>query len=79
MRTRTVKLTPGERPNLCRLVVLAGLGAITALLVNTPARAQDRMGEIDQMFSWTTPNGAGCAPGVARTSGNPVGGRPSGR
>ena len=61
MKTRTVNLIPGERPNLRRLMALSGLGAITVLLVGTPAYAQDKTSEIDKIFSWVTPGMPGCA------------------
>src|SRR5262245_25323390 len=33
---------------------------VTALLVGTPAYAQDKTSEIDKIFSWTKPNEPGC-------------------
>ncbi len=63
---KNVNLTPSERPNSRRLVVLTGLVAVTALLVGTPAYGQDKTGEIDKIFSWATPNAPGCAVAVSR-------------
>jgi len=34
---------------------------VAALLVSTPAHAQDRTSEIDKIFSWVTPGMPGCA------------------
>ncbi len=38
----------------------------TALLLGTPAYAQDKTGEIDKIFSFATPATPGCAVGVSR-------------
>jgi len=39
---------------------------VTALLVGTPAYAQDKTGEIDKIFSWATPATPGCAVAVSQ-------------
>jgi CubicO group peptidase (beta-lactamase class C family) len=39
---------------------------VTALLVGTPAYAQDKTGEIDKIFSWATPSSPGCAVAVSQ-------------
>jgi CubicO group peptidase (beta-lactamase class C family) len=39
---------------------------VTALLVGTPAYAQDKTSEIDKIFSWTKPNEPGCAVAVSQ-------------
>lgn len=45
--------------------------ALTALLVGTPANAQDAAAEIDRLFSWVTPDGPGCSV-AASLRGSPV-------
>ena len=65
MNSRTVNLTPGERPNFRRLIVLTGLASVTAVLAGTPAYAQDEMAEIDKIFSWVTPGMPGCTVAVS--------------
>lgn len=39
---------------------------VTASLVGTLAYAQDKTREVDEIFSWVTPNSPGCAVGVSR-------------
>jgi CubicO group peptidase (beta-lactamase class C family) len=39
---------------------------ITALLIATPAFAQDKTAEIDKIFNWTKPNEPGCAVAVSQ-------------
>src|SRR5262245_59304783 len=39
---------------------------VTALLIATPAFAQDKTAEIDKIFSWTKPNEPGCACAVSQ-------------
>lgn len=39
---------------------------LTALLVVTPAHAQDKTTEIDKIFSWATPSSPGCAVAVSQ-------------
>lgn len=39
---------------------------ITALLAGTPAYAQDRTSEVDEIFSWATAETPGCAVGVSQ-------------
>jgi CubicO group peptidase (beta-lactamase class C family) len=39
---------------------------VTALLVGTPAYAQDKAAEVDKIFSWTKPNEPGCAVAVSQ-------------
>ena len=39
---------------------------VTALLVGTPAYAQDKTSEIDKIFSWATPATPGCAVAVSQ-------------
>ena len=39
---------------------------VTALLVGTPAFAQDKTSEIDKIFSWATPDTPGCAVAVSQ-------------
>jgi CubicO group peptidase (beta-lactamase class C family) len=39
---------------------------VTALLIATPAFAQDKTAEIDKIFSWTKPNEPGCAVAVSQ-------------
>src|SRR5687767_13379561 len=45
--------------------------AVAALLVGTPAYAQDKTGEIDKIFGWATPATPGCAVAVSQ-HGKPV-------
>lgn len=45
-------MTPGDRPNVRRLMVLTGLAALTASLLAFPAYAQDKTAEVDRIFSW---------------------------
>ena len=40
--------------------------AVAALLVGTPAYAQDKTSEIDKVFSWATPSTPGCAVAVSQ-------------
>jgi CubicO group peptidase (beta-lactamase class C family) len=44
---------------------------VAALLMSTPAYAQDKTGEIDKLFSWAKPNTPGCAVAVSQ-HGKPV-------
>jgi CubicO group peptidase (beta-lactamase class C family) len=44
---------------------------VIALLVVTPAYAQDKIAEIDKIFSWAKPDAPGCAVGVSQ-HGKPV-------
>lgn len=39
---------------------------VAALLVGTPAYAQDKTGEIDKIFNWATPGAPGCAVAVSQ-------------
>ncbi len=39
---------------------------VTALLIATPAFAQDKTAEVDKIFSWTKPNEPGCAVAVSQ-------------
>ncbi len=39
---------------------------VTALLVGTPAYAQDKTSEIDEIFDWATPATPGCAVAVSQ-------------
>ncbi|HEX8253937.1 MAG TPA: serine hydrolase domain-containing protein, partial [Thermoanaerobaculia bacterium] len=39
---------------------------VTALLVGTPVVAEEKVAEIDRIFSWATPDSPGCAVAVAR-------------
>jgi len=39
---------------------------VTALLVGTPAYAQDKTEEIDELFAWVTPEAPGCAVAVSQ-------------
>ncbi len=39
---------------------------VTALIVATPAFAQDKTGEIDKIFSWAKPDAPGCAVAVSQ-------------
>jgi CubicO group peptidase (beta-lactamase class C family) len=39
---------------------------VTALLVGTPAYAQDKISEVDKIFSWVKPNEPGCAVAVSQ-------------
>ena len=62
----TFTAAAGGRPNLSRLVVLAGIAA--ALFCPFPAAAQTLAvpdAEIDQMFSWVTPTSPGCTVAVS--------------
>src|ERR687895_641693 len=52
----------GENSRLFLLVA----SVVTALLVGTPAYAQDKTGEIDKVFSWATPSTPGCAVAVSQ-------------
>lgn len=38
---------------------------VTAVLVGTPAYAQDKTSEIDKIFGWAAPNGPGCSVAVS--------------
>lgn len=39
---------------------------VTALLIATPAFAQDKTAEVDKIFNWTKPNEPGCAVTVSQ-------------
>lgn len=65
MTNRTPHRVPGGRPNFCRPAILTGLAALTILLADAPAHAQDKTAEIDKIFSWVTPGMPGCTVAVA--------------
>src|SRR5215211_9075195 len=50
--------------NSCLLLLVAS--AVTALLLGTPAYAQDKTGEIDKVFNWATPSTPGCSVAVSQ-------------
>jgi hypothetical protein len=58
---RNVPNSPPPRPSLAVLLGVAG-----ALLVGTPASAQDKTSEIDKIFGWATPDTPGCAVAVSQ-------------
>jgi CubicO group peptidase (beta-lactamase class C family) len=46
--------------------LLVSFVVVAALLVGTPAYAQDKTGEIDKIFSWVKPDAPGCAVAVSQ-------------